>query len=268
MVVDTTVNSQNGRPKGVAELIQEKYALLRSGDYFALLGISRDADLATVRNAYFALAKLLHPDALARQGLKGLEREAVEVFKALTEAYNTLTDRKRRTEYEAQARTGDARVTPGEMRAVRDRTQEARIFFHKGTLFLQRRAYQDAETCFRKASELDPNTARYLCHLGYAVMLNEALPLARRLEEARHWFEKAIDVSTNDHEPYYFMSLYYKAVGDTDKQRQCLQDALAINPRHVESRREMRLLAMRQTRSRSSGILGGFQSLFSRFKKR
>ncbi len=253
--------------KTLSDLIQEKYALLKSGDYFALLGVPRDADLSAVRNAYFALAKLLHPDALSRQRLQGLEREAVEVFKALTEAYNTLTDRKKRAEYDAQVRAAPG-MTSGEMRAARDRTQEARIFFHKGTLFLQRRAFQDAEACFRKAAELDPATGRYFCYLGYAIMQNEALPQARRLEEARQWFEKAIEASTNDHEPHYFMSLYYKAAGDPDKQRQCLQDALAINPRHVESRREMRLLAMRQTRSRSTGFLGGFQSLLSRFKKR
>lgn len=251
----------------LSELIQEKYALLKGGDYFALLGIPRDADLSAVRHAYFALAKVLHPDALSRQRIQGLEREAIEVFKAVTEAYSTLTDRKKRAEYEAETRAAPG-MTTGEIRAARDRTQEARIFFHKGTLFLQRRVFPDAEACFRKAAELDPATGRYFCYLGYAIMQNEALPPARRLEEARHWFEKAIEVSTNDHEPYYFMSLYHKAAGEFDKQRQCLQDALAVNPRHVESRREMRLLAMRQTRGRPSGFFGGFQSLLSRFKKR
>lgn len=258
---------QNSSSKTVTELIREKYALLRSADYFALLGVPRDADLSAVRNAYFTLAKILHPDALARQQIQGLEREAIEVFKTLTEAYNTLTDRRKRAEYETGI-SAAARTPSDKSKAARDRTQEARIFFHKGTLFLQRRAHEEAVACFRKAAEMDPSSGRYLCHLGYAIMQNEGLPLARRLEEARHWFEKALEVSTNDHEPHYFMSLYYKATGQTDKQRQALQDALAINPRHVESRREMRLLTMRQARGRSSGLFGGFQGLLSRFKKR
>lgn len=265
--MNPTVDPQEAPSRTLTELIREKFALLKGGDYFALLGVPRDADLSAVRDAYFALAKVLHPDALARQRLQGLEREAIEVFKALTDAYTTLTDRKKRTEYEARTQAAPG-ATTGEMRAARDKTQEARIFFHKGMLFLQRRVYHDAEACFRKAVELDPATGRYLSYLGYAVMLNEALPPARRLEEARQWFEKAIEVSTNDHEPYYFMSLYYKAAGDMTRQRQCLQDALAINPKHVESRREMRLLAMRQSRDRSSGIFSGFQSLLSRFRKR
>lgn len=261
------MDSQEISSKTLTDLIREKSALLKSGDFFALLGIPRDADINAVRNAYFALAKILHPDALARQRIQGLEREAIEVFKALTEAYNTLIDRKKRIEYEAQIQSASIRTT-GEMRAVRDKTQEARIFFHKGMLFLQRRAYPDAEACFRRAAELDPSTGRYFSYLGYAIMLNESLPSARRMEEARQWFEKAIEVSNNDHEPYYFMSLYHKAAGDPDKQRQCLQDALSINPRHVESRREMRLLAMRQTRGKGSGFLGGVQTLLSRLRKK
>lgn len=253
--------------RSIQDLIREKYALLKSGDYFSLLGIPRDADLSAIRDAYFALAKVLHPDALSRQRVEGLERQAIEVFKALTEAYNVLTDRKKRAEYEASTAPAPG-VSTGQIRAAKDRTQEARIFFHKGTLFLQRRAYSDAAACFQKAVELDAGTARYMCYLGYSLMLNETLPPARRLEEARQWFERAIETSTNDHEPHYFMSLYYKAIGDTTKQRQCLQDALAINSKHVESRRELRLLLMRESRSRGSGLLSGLQGFLKRFRKR
>lgn len=263
------MNSQESGTRSIADLVREKYTLLRSGDYFALLGVPRDADQNAVRAAYFALAKLLHPDSVARQRLQGLEREALEVFKAITEAYSVLTDRKRRQEYEAQTQPGARPVTTtGEMRAARDKSQEARVFFHKGTLFLQRRAFKDAEASFKKACELDPSNGRYFSYLGYAIMLNEEYPKPTRLEEARKLFERGVELSTNDHETYYFMSLYYKSIGDVEKQRQFLQDALTINPRHVESRRELRLLAMRQQKARSSGIFGAFQSLFSRFKKR
>lgn len=237
------------------DLVREKHLLLEDEDYFALLGVPKESDTVAVRDAYFKLAKYFHPDAVSRLGLEeDLEKQALEVFKALSEAYRVLGDRKRRILYEQEGAQAVSPHAKKEAAAARDKASEARIFFHKGTMFLQRRAYGEATSCFFKAVELDGTSARYMCFLGHALMLNLDLPKDRRLEEARECFEKAIEAAQNDHEPYYYMSLYHKAMGNVEKQRANLQDALTINPNHVESKREARLLAMRSRRSSRSGV--------------
>lgn len=71
-------------------------------DYYKILGVSKDADAATIKKAYRKLAKDLHPDANA--GDKNIE----EKFKAVSEAYDVVSDPKRRAEYDEARRYGAA----------------------------------------------------------------------------------------------------------------------------------------------------------------
>jgi molecular chaperone DnaJ len=80
-------------------------------DYYKILGVPKDADAATIKKAYRKLAKDLHPDANA--GDKKIE----EKFKAVSEAYDVVSDPKRRAEYDEAQRYGSpmggARRGPG-----------------------------------------------------------------------------------------------------------------------------------------------------------
>lgn len=64
---------------------------------YDLLGVGRDADAETIKRAYRALAKALHPDVNAG------DAAAAERFKEITAAYNLLADRRRRAEYDGNA---------------------------------------------------------------------------------------------------------------------------------------------------------------------
>ncbi len=66
-------------------------------DYYAILGIDKKADAATIKKTYRALARELHPDKT--KGDKKLE----DRFKEVSEAYEILSDDKKRAEYD-QAR--------------------------------------------------------------------------------------------------------------------------------------------------------------------
>jgi len=254
------LEQENEKEISIADLVTEKLALLKGTDLYALLGIEKGSDSTQIRDAYFSLAKILHPDAISRINDKDLADKALDVFKAVSKAYQILSDKMSRTLYEQEgveavlqnSRTGTKK---------RDKAAEARIFFHKGKLFMQRRAYLEAARCFEKCVKLDPESGGYKAHLGWAIMQDDKVPQNRRLEEAKKWFESAIEAATNQHEPYYFMSLYHKAVGNVEKQRACLQDALTINPNHTESKREARLLLMRSRKSHS-----GLNNLVSQVK--
>src|SRR3954454_5017036 len=67
-------------------------------DYYAVLGVPKDADKAAIRKAYRKLARQHHPDANAGN------TQAEEKFQEISEAYDSLSDEKRRREYD-EART-------------------------------------------------------------------------------------------------------------------------------------------------------------------
>jgi molecular chaperone DnaJ len=67
-------------------------------DYYAALGVAKDADAAAIKKAYRKLARDLHPDKNPGNA------EAERRFKEVSEAYDVLADTKKRAEYD-EART-------------------------------------------------------------------------------------------------------------------------------------------------------------------
>ena len=66
-------------------------------DFYEVLGVSRDADDAAIKQAYRKLAKKYHPDM--NKGEKA--KEAEEKFKEVNEAYSVLSDTEKRRQYDA-----------------------------------------------------------------------------------------------------------------------------------------------------------------------
>ena len=62
-------------------------------DYYATMGVARDADESAIKKAYRKLARKYHPDV-------STEKDAEEKFKALGEAYEVLKDPEKRAAYD------------------------------------------------------------------------------------------------------------------------------------------------------------------------
>ena len=77
-------------------------------DFYAILGIAKDASDADIKKAYRKLARQHHPDT--NSGDIGSEKK----FKDISEAYSVLSDPDERQQYDAiRAMGGGARFAPG-----------------------------------------------------------------------------------------------------------------------------------------------------------
>jgi len=77
-------------------------------DYYEILGVPRDADKATIKNAFRELAMKYHPD-------RNKAPDAEEKFKEIAEAYAVLSDPKKRAQYDSGGFAGVAGFTPEDL---------------------------------------------------------------------------------------------------------------------------------------------------------
>lgn len=233
--------------------IEQKYALAEKGDYFGLLGIERSATGEEIRKAYFALVKDVHPDRVGQLGLDDVKGEASKLFQIITQAYNTLSDSKKREQYlsgQISAATPSNPMTRGP--AAEAGVEAAKIAFHKGSVMLSKRAYQEAETYFREATLTHPSVARYWQALGWAIFNHvEGRTDDQRLDDARKAYEKALELDEEDAQTHYNIGLYWKAKGDHKRTKRAMELAVEHKPNFIEAKRELRLMEMRSGKGKS-----------------
>ena len=79
--------------------VRARMAHVEEGDYFAVLGISRDATGYEVRKAFLALRRELEPSRLLTPRTADLREDVEHIVVVLEEAYEILRDAARRERY-------------------------------------------------------------------------------------------------------------------------------------------------------------------------
>ncbi|MDB4939013.1 MAG: Tetratricopeptide repeat protein [Labilithrix sp.] len=81
--------------------ILDAHAQLERITHYALLGVARSADRKAVKDAYFRLAGLVHPDRYFGKRLGSYKPKMEAVFARISIAYETLSRAQTRAEYDA-----------------------------------------------------------------------------------------------------------------------------------------------------------------------
>ncbi|WP_437783939.1 J domain-containing protein [Sorangium sp. So ce1097] len=81
--------------------ILDLYYRLEDLSYYALLGVSDQADKKQIKSAYYLLAPEFHPDTYFRKQLGSYKQKIEAIFTRITLAHDTLTSKQRRAEYDA-----------------------------------------------------------------------------------------------------------------------------------------------------------------------
>jgi curved DNA-binding protein CbpA len=69
-------------------------------NHYELLGVAMDAERGEIRNAYFALSKVFHPDAYYGKHLGSFKPKMETVFRKVTDAYEAVGRTKKREAYD------------------------------------------------------------------------------------------------------------------------------------------------------------------------
>jgi curved DNA-binding protein CbpA len=130
----------------------------RDIDYYALLGVSREATEAEIHERFRSLAREAHPDRVPapRRG------EAEAKFQELAQAVNVLTNPELRKMYDFELSLARVPGAPGDSDSI------AQDYISQGIAAFREKRYADAAGNFRLAVHRDPQDARSRHYLGLA----------------------------------------------------------------------------------------------------
>ncbi len=194
--------------------------------YYELLGVSPDAGRRDLRASYFKMSKRYHPDRFFRKVLGDFEPLIERIFRRITGAYQTLSHRQKRAEYDASLAnpvpTEDTSTQAEEENRKRElafqlMSQRAQDALVEGNLVT---AVRD----FRKALSLKRD-------LGLAMMATRRLMAhAPHLDDAALFARAAQKIDPSSPEPRRLLGQIYERKGLPDDALLHYEKALSSSP--------------------------------------
>jgi curved DNA-binding protein CbpA len=232
-----------------------------------------NADMKTVKRAYFELSKEYHPDRYFRRNIGPFAPRLARIFKRVVEAYELLSDPATRAEVQrdvveapppaAGAATGKAPAEPRkklpplhlhapQLRALAERKAKAKGFFESGMAAFKQARWREAAASVRLAIAFDPwneavkeafGEVQHKANEERAEQLlkeaNANLDL-RRVAEALPLFEEALHYRPQDPEVNHTTArLAWLAADDLKKAKEYATRACELRPEVLVYRRTL-----------------------------
>lgn len=199
-------------------------------DYFAILGLGRNAKAPDIKRTYHELAKLFHPDKVASNSSAKLKELTQKVFSHMTTAYETLADETKRGNYLKEIDMGRA-----------EKILKAETLLEEGKALLKAGQAAKAKFKFEAAVQLRPPNSELLIHLAWAKMMGaEVKGGETALLEVESALNKIPPEDRHNSTYYFVKGLFQKMLGEDSAAKKNMQHALALNPKFIEAERALR----------------------------
>jgi curved DNA-binding protein CbpA len=218
--------------------LQEIAPRARESSYFVRLGLPETAGRDDVKAAFLGLARRFHPDLFGGPAMADMQDLVRTFFSAVNEAYQALSDDKRRAQHLAALRSGAA-TDP-------QRAEAARIDFQKGEACLRTRDHARARGFLDSAVRADPRP-EYQAALAMSFLADAA---GRDLVRARTLVNAALAAGNGGDRVFYAAGMVAREEGKDGEAERQFRAAVAANPRHAEAVKELRNLEARRAERR------------------
>lgn len=235
------------------EKIREKLKSLEDKDEFGILDVTEESSPAEIKRTYFELAREFHTDSFAGVNLGPAALELDRLFALIAEAYDALTDPKKRAELDAKRMMEKAGMSTDVGALL-----EAENNFTKGQRLLERGEMIAAAKLFEMCSEVNPANTEWRCHKIYAQwwVTRDAARGAAVVKELETAFKEMPGVA----QIAAFGGQIALESGDDRKARILFRKALNIDERNNIAVRGMRVAQQRKQEAdnpkKSGGLMG------------
>jgi curved DNA-binding protein CbpA len=193
--------------------------MFQNVDYYALLGVGREASESEIRERFRVLAREAHPDRAPRDQ----KAEAETKFQELTAAVNVLCNPDRRQAYDRDQMMASSSGA-STYAVVQDYMEQGNAAFRAG-------AYAEAAGNFTLAAQREPKDPRAHHHLGVASARAGDLHTAVKALEAA--------VALDPHNVTFLKDAgkVFRQAGLLSKAEKFFQEAVRWNPAEADARK-------------------------------
>lgn len=231
------------------QLVKTAFEGIKEKNHFQVLEVARSATTEVIRDQYFKLAKVFHPDRCAVMGAPEMRAAAEEVFRRINEAHTVLTNPEARKAYEEELDgAGDKKEVQNAL--------EAEFVFQKGVIFFRKKNYAEALHHFEEAFRLNPKEGEHQAWIAWTLFHDPKQKREQSLPRAKDLLLKAIKSAPQNATCHYYLGEVYLALGDEKRAKTCFNRTIECQENHVEANRHLRLMTMRKEKEKKTGLFG------------
>jgi len=225
--------------EGVLEESQEEHIKtihsackkLSSQNYYEILGVMNNVGTEQIKRAYFKMAKRYHPDRHVGEMFSVVIKEIKEIFLAIQNAYDTLSNSTMRARYD------DALLAHPSLTPSQELAQSIHFLLDRAEASVLENDLKNALYCFQEAIRLMPEgIKKSSVYLRYGQLLSGVPGQLHAAEEA---LQNAANSDTKDFKPYLVLGLVFKKAGLLNKAIVAFQEVLKRNPANSVAMEEM-----------------------------
>jgi len=209
------------------ETIQNAFDSLGRQNHYEVLEVGHGATTLEIKKAYFHLANLYHPDRHFEPEMNDMKEKLEALFTRIHEAYETLSSKTARDQYNIDLASGAERERAEEKahQAKSTNRETARAQYNEGMKQFNQRNFWGAEEAFAWAIRLEPGNPEYVFRRGLTLAR-----IPRRGHEAEEHFMRAIEKAPEKSEYHLELGNFYARSGLKEKALAAYRNALQHDP--------------------------------------
>jgi curved DNA-binding protein CbpA len=221
--VEFTIDEEQN--KNVEEIndLHEKIKKKRL-NYYQILGTGNAASVEEVKKSYLDFSRKYHPDRINAAPDSTVMLRANEVFAEINRAYEILSDKDKKSEYDARGYRDASEVVS----APADKGKNARELYLNANRFFKAKRYFEAVSLMEQAVAIDSSRANYFLLLGLA---QSKLPAMKKHAESNLLKAHELEPWNADH--LFAIGELYRSENLMKKAEHYFQKALEINLEHT-----------------------------------
>lgn len=198
-------------------------------DPYQLLEVDKDTDEESLTKNYYKLSKEYHPDRYFAISDASVKDKLTAIFDAITHAYTVLrgTIQEKGAEQAVPVQAGIVEVSAH---------VDADEYYREGIENLKQGHFENAVSSLKKATEANPENAKYWSYLSLALS-----KLPAQLREAEGSLFEAIKIEPNNADHYVNLGLIYLKGGLKKRAYGQFEKALKLDPDNNKARKGLEM---------------------------